>query len=141
MAPALLIEFAAAILLLLGGVHLLYTFRGRKLHPRDPALIAQMQSVSLVLTRDTTVWRAWIGFNASHSLAAIMFGLVYGYLAWFEAPMLFGSRFLLALGAIFLASVVVLARRYWFNIPWLGPSIEFASFVSACIWARGWPAL
>ena len=110
MGPMLLVECAAAIVLLLGSAHLLYTFHGSKLHPRDPALIAQMQSTTLVLTRETTVWRAWIGFNASHSLAAIMFGLVYGYLAWFQTPVLFGSNFLIALGAIFLAGPVLLAR-------------------------------
>jgi hypothetical protein len=31
-----LVAAGAAILLLLGLVHLLYTFRGQKLHPRDP---------------------------------------------------------------------------------------------------------
>jgi hypothetical protein len=55
----------AAILLLLGVIHLVYTFHGRMLHPRDPDLIARMKDVSLVLTRETTMWKAWIGFNAT----------------------------------------------------------------------------
>ena len=141
MHPAALILIAAALLLLLGGLHLLYTFHGSKLHPRDPNLIANMQQVTLVLTRDTTVWRAWIGFNASHSLAAILFGLVYAHLALFHPALLFGSRFLLALGTSFLVGFVVLAQRYWFKIPLLGTSIALASFVSGWIWSSLWPAL
>ncbi len=141
MGPNLLIAIAAAILLLLGSVHLLYTFAGSKLHPRNRDLIQQMQASSLVLTRDTTMWRAWIGFNASHSLGAILFGLVYGYLALFHAPMLFGAWFLLAVGAGILASFVLLAWRYWFRIPFLGAVLALASFVSGCAWAWLRPAL
>jgi hypothetical protein len=58
---------SAAVILLLGLLHLLYTFRGHKLHPRDPDLTARMMAVSPVITRETTMWRAWVGFNATHS--------------------------------------------------------------------------
>ncbi len=37
---SLLIAASAAIILLLGLVHLLYTFVGTRLHPRDASLIA-----------------------------------------------------------------------------------------------------
>ena len=110
----------AAILLLLGSVHLLYTFRGTKLHPRDPALRERMEAVSPGITRQTTMWKAWIGFNASHSASAMLFGLIYGHLAIAQAPMLFGSAFLLGLGAVFLAGFVVLGKKYWFSIPFRG---------------------
>jgi hypothetical protein len=76
-----MVVFSAAIALLLGSTHLVYTFFGSKLEPRDPTLQARMSEVSLVLARETTVWRAWIGFNASHSLGMILFGAVYAYLA------------------------------------------------------------
>ena len=65
----LLMLASAAIVFLLGVVHLVYTFHGPKLLPRDPALVASMKAVPLVLTAETTVWRAWIGFNTSHSMA------------------------------------------------------------------------
>ena len=42
---------------------------------------AAMEQGTLFITRETTVWRANLGFNASHSLGLITFGLVYGYLA------------------------------------------------------------
>ena len=38
-----------------------------------------------MITPQTTLWRAWIGFNASHSLAAILFGLAKLY--WFVTPL------------------------------------------------------
>lgn len=111
---------SAGIMLLLGTVHMLYTFRGNKLYPRDTHLERQMDQVSPVLTRRTTMWQCWIGFNASHSLGAMLFGLVYGYLALAHAQMLFASPFLLLLGAATLASYLLLARAYWFRVPLAG---------------------
>jgi hypothetical protein len=120
MLPSYFIAASAAIILLLGLVHLLYTFVGPKLHPRDAALMARMQEVSPVLTRETSMWRAWIGFNASHAFGAILFGLVYGYLALRHADFFFQSWFLLATGLAMLAGYVVLGRLYWFSIPFRG---------------------
>lgn len=118
--PAWLIAASAAIMLLLGSVHLLYTWYGVRLHPRDQALTAQMKAVSPVLTRRTTMWRAWIGFNASHSYGAMLFGLVYGYLALAHPAFLFASVFLLGLGLAMLAAYLVTAKLYWFHIPLRG---------------------
>lgn len=109
---------SAGIILLLGCIHLLYTFRGNRLHPRDPALMAAMQTESPVLTRKTTMWRAWVGFNASHSYGAMLFGLVYGDLALFHIAMFAASTFLLMLGMVLLVAYSVLGRLYWFSVPY-----------------------
>ena len=132
----LLMATSAAIILALGTLHLLYTFRGPKLTPRDPALRESMMRDSPVLTRDTTMWKAWVGFNASHSMGAILFGLVYGYLALFEPQLLFSSRFLLLVGFLMLGGLAVLGRLYWFRIPFTGISIALACYV-ACV-ALAW---
>jgi len=108
LAPAL-VAASAAIILLPGLIHPLHTFRGRKLHPRDAALETAMREVSPVLTRETTMWRAWVGFNASHSYGAIFFGLVYGYLALAHGALLFASPYLLGVGLLLLGGYVVLA--------------------------------
>jgi hypothetical protein len=110
----------AAIILLLGLVHLLYTFTGRKLHPRDDVLKLRMQEVSPVISRETTMWRTWIGFNASHSFGAILFGWVYGYLALAHPRFFFESYFLLLTGIVVLAGYVVLGRLYFFSVPFRG---------------------
>lgn len=82
---------SAAVILLLGLVHLLYTFRGPMLHPRDPDLTARMMAVSPLITRETTMWRVWVGINATHSFGLILFGALYGYLAIRHSASLFHS--------------------------------------------------
>jgi hypothetical protein len=129
-AQALMIV-CAAIVSLLGTLHLIYTFSGSKLLPRDPDVIAGMQRVCLVITRETTVWRAWIGFNASHSFGAILFGLVFGYLAAAAPDVLFGSMFLTAVGFAMLAGLVVLAKLYWFSVPFAGVALATACYVAS----------
>lgn len=118
--PPWLLASSAAIILLLGLVHLLYTFSGSNLLPRDRELQRRMQEVTPVLTRQTTMWKAWVGFNASHGFGAILFGAVYGYLSLVHSAFLFQSAFLLLLGLLFLFGYVFLGKRYWFSIPFRG---------------------
>ncbi|HTR85010.1 MAG TPA: hypothetical protein VMI56_11065 [Reyranella sp.] len=114
---SLLVTASATIGLLLGGLHLLYTFQGDKLQPRDPAVREAMERTPPRITRQTTLWRAWVGFNASHSLGLILFGLIYGYLALAAPALLFGSIFLRVLGLAALLAYVALARLYFFKVP------------------------
>lgn len=120
MLPSYFIAASAAIVLLLGTAHLIYTFSGSKLHPRDTALKARMQEVSPVITRETTMWRTWIGFNASHSFGALLFGAIYAYLPLVHGDFFFKSGFLVTLGLVTLAGYVVLGRLYWFSVPFRG---------------------
>jgi len=122
---------SAALILALGLIHLLYTFHGEKLTPRDPMLQAAMRVVSPVLTRETTMWKTWVGFNASHSLGAILFGLVYGYLALAHGAFLFASPFLLAVGLSALSSYAALGYRYWFSVPFRGICLALGCYVAA----------
>lgn len=116
----------------LGALHLLFTFHGVRLHPRDPALRQAMERVHPVITRQTTMWRANKGFNATHSLGIVSFGLVYGYLALWRFEVLGGSGFLLGLGAVVLAAYGVLARRYFFSVPFRGVALALL------LYAGGW---
>lgn len=108
---------SAVVIAALGALHLLYTFHGRKLTPRDRALQAAMASVPPVLTRETTMWKAWVGFNASHRMGALLFGLVYAWFALTNPAQLFTSWFLLAVGFAMLAGLAALGRAYWFSVP------------------------
>ena len=126
---------SAAIILALGLIHLAYTFYGRRFNPLDPSLEAAMRRVSPVLTRETTMWKAWVGFNASHSMGAMLFGLIYGYLALSHPEILFRSHYLLGLGLMMLGGLAVLARRYWFRIPFVGICAATGSFVAAIAFA------
>ena len=115
-----LVAGSALIVLLMGLLHLRYTFHGTKLHPRDPQLIAAMRQVPTGISRRMTMWNAWVGFNASHSFGAILFGAVYGYLAAAQGEFLFRSGFLLGLGLAVLLAYALVARVYWFSGPLRG---------------------
>jgi hypothetical protein len=127
---------SAAIMFALGLAHLVYTFSGPKLTPRDPSLIVSMSATSLVLTRETTMWKAWIGFNASHSMGAILFGLVYGYLAIARQDVLFTSPFLIVVGLGMLGGFVLLAKLYWFSIPFGSLCVSLACYVGSVVASR-----
>jgi hypothetical protein len=102
---------SASIVFTLGVVHLVYTFWGPMLIPRDPALRISMSQISPVITKETTMWRCWVGFNASHSMGLILFGSVFGYLALAHGRLLFQSPFLLVVGLAMLG--VVLCKLYF----------------------------
>lgn len=124
---------AAAIIGVLGALHLLYTFHGVKLHPRDPRVQRRMQQTAMVITPDTSMWRAWIGFNTSHSLCALLFALVYGYLALAQPTLLFDAPFLLAVALGLLATLLWVAWRYWFRIPFYGIALALVCCAAATL--------
>jgi hypothetical protein len=128
-----LLAGSAAIAFLLGLLHLLYTFHGSKLWPRDAELRERMSNISPIITRETTMWKAWVGFNASHSFGAILFGVIYGYLALMHPEFLFDSLFLLAVGLVLLGGYAFLARRYWFSVPLRGILLSLALYALALI--------
>ena len=128
-----LMTLSALVILMLGVLHLIYTFRGAKLMPRDPALQARMDEVHPVITRRTTMWRAWVGFNASHSMGAILFGLVYGFLANAYPELLFASPFLLAVGLAMLGGLAILGKLYWFRVPFAGIVISLVCYVASIV--------
>ena len=133
MAATLLMVASAAIFLVLGTLHLIYTFFSSKLTPRDPALQRSMGEISPVLTNETTIWRCWIGFNASHSLGAMLYGLIYGFLAIAHRSLLFSSPYLLVVGLIMVAGFFALAKAFWFSIPFVGTGISLACYVASII--------
>jgi hypothetical protein len=133
MLPQSLIVAGALIFGLLGTLHLAYTFFTGKFSPRDAATEAAMKLTHPRLTRRTTLWKAWVGFNASHSLGAMLFAAVYLLLAlahmdWLrEAP---GLVWLAAAGAL---AYLALAVRYWFRTPLIGIALASACFFAAAI--------
>src|SRR5258706_4052977 len=130
-AARMLILAGAAILGVLGSLPLAYTCFGDKLLPRDAAVIDAMKATTLVITRQTTVWEAWIGFNASHSLGAILFAAVYILLAAQHWQVLARSPALLLVGVATTLSYLWLPQAYWFRGPFTGIAIAAACFIAA----------
>jgi hypothetical protein len=132
----ILMVLSASIVFTLGVVHLIYTFWGLNLIPRDRALQISMSQVSPVISRETTMWRCWVGFNASHSMGLILFGLVFGFLALVHDQVLFQSRFLMVVGLAVLAGLVVLCKLYFFRVPLAGVGIALACYVASMVLSR-----
>jgi hypothetical protein len=126
-----------AIFAILGALHALYTFldekRPRRLVPDDPKVIEAMAASGVRLSRGgTTMWRAWVGFNYSHSLGAVMFGaacILLGVTLKIYSP----PRAFLFVPVAIATLYVLLAVRYWFRIPVIGTAIATFCFVAAWV--------
>ena len=136
LAAKILMFLSASIVFTLGVVHLVYTFRGPMLTPRDPALQISMSQIAPVITNETTMWRWWVGFNASYSMALILFGLIFCFLALAHGQLLFQSPFLLVVGLATLGGFVVLCKVYFFSVPFTGISISLACYVASIALSR-----
>jgi len=136
LAAKILMVFSASIILTLGVIHLVYTFWGPKLTPREPALQVSMSQTSPVIARETTMWRCWVGFNVSHSMGLILFGLVFGFLAVAHSQLLFQSTFLLVVGLAMLAGLVALCRIYFFSVPFAAVSVSMACYIAGMAVSR-----
>jgi hypothetical protein len=133
MAPQILIILGASVVGLLGSIHLAYTFFTNKFDARDPAASAAMKAASPILTRRTTLWRAWIGFNASHALGLLLFAGTYLILAIGHMSVLRDSTALTWLPVAACAAYLALARRYWFLNPAVGIGIAGTCFLAAAL--------
>ena len=138
MAAKILMVLSAGIVFMLGVAHLAYTFWGPNLTPRDPALQISMSQVAPVITNETTMWRCWVGFNASHSMGLILFGLIFGFLGLAHSELLFQSPFLLVVGLAMLVGFVLLSKAYFFSAPLAGVSISLACYVASVALSRFW---
>lgn len=135
MISRILISACAGITLFFGIVHLAYTFFTDKLTPVDGQLETAMKHVAVRISSETTMWKTWVGFNVSHSMGLMLFGLIYGYLAVCRWEVLQRSYFLAGLGLLVLVVYAVLARVFWFSDPliWVSAAtlVYVAGFVSA----------
>jgi hypothetical protein len=123
----------AAIFLILGTIHLLYTFFTGKFDARNKEVMTGMKNSSPVLTKETTMWKAWVGFNASHSAGAIFFGLINILLAFQYFPLIHDSVSLHLLNIITSVFYLWLGKKYWFKIPFTGILISTGCFIAAAI--------
>jgi len=133
-AGALLYAAGGAIFCVLGALHAVYMLmdlrRPRRLVPRDPALIAAMVGSRVRLSGEATdMWRAWIGFNLSHSLGALLFGAM--AIAW---PVVAAGHDLLDwLPAAVAALYLTIGLRFWFSVPNAGIAAATLAFAAAAL--------
>jgi len=129
MMPKIFILIASSIFLILGTMHLIYTFFTNKFLARDRETTQKMKETSPILTKETTVWDAWIGFNASHSAGAIFIGLINILLVTQHFEVYQNSFNILLLDICAAIFYLFLAKRYWFKIPLIGILIATSCFI------------
>ena len=119
--------------IVLGAIHIIYTLMDirvpRKLTPYDDSVRVSMQKSTLALTKQTTMWRAWVDFNISHGIGVLFFGLIYLTLALSDFTLLSKVTLLPYLAFAVSVSYLVLSVKYWFHIPAIGSGIGAACFL------------
>lgn len=133
MVSQVLFLVGASIFGLLGFVHLIYTFFTDKFNPHNSDVAQAMKGTSLNITKETTIWRAWVGFNASHSLGAILFAAIYIPLAFSHIQFINNNSWFAVLPSIIGFSYLLLAKNYWFRIPFFGILLSTICFVGAFV--------
>src|SRR5215467_12232458 len=76
---AVLLILGGSISCVLGGLHAIYTLLDlrdpRWLVPVDPSVARAMANSTVRISGGgTDMWRAWVGFNFTHSLGILLFG-------------------------------------------------------------------
>jgi len=129
----ILLVIGASIFGILGTVHLLYTFFTNKFEAHDSTVTEAMKGTSPILTKQTSVWNAWIGFNASHSLGAMLVAAFYIPLTTFYFYVIQQSVWFSSLPVLIGLSYLILAKKYWFKIPFLSVLISTICFAGAAV--------
>jgi hypothetical protein len=121
----------ASIFLFLGSLHLYYTFFTNKFSTKNKNAEIEMKNTHPLLTKDTTIWKAWIGFNASHSSGVIFIGLINIILVLQYFPVIQNSVLLHLLNIITTVFYCWLGKKYWFRIPFTGILVSAFCFLAA----------
>jgi hypothetical protein len=87
-----------------------------------------MMETGLKIHPTANLWRARLGFNFSHSLGAVVFGVMVLELALDDFTIIATNALLLWLPVVFSGALVVLAWRYWFIYPLMGTAMGFVCF-------------
>jgi hypothetical protein len=122
---------------LLGIAHALATpltpDETKGLSPRDPAYRQGMSEQTLLLTRRTNLWLTWVGFNLSHSLGAVLFGVVVLLIGRSAEAFRAGAPAFVPLAVVVSGIYLAIGLRYWFRTPIAGIVVSNVCFVAS--WA------
>lgn len=83
--------------------------------------------------RSSDFQRAWVGFNASHSSGAMLVAGIYIPLTASYFNVIQGSVWFSTLPVLIGISYLILAKKYWFNIPFIGIHISTLCFSIAAV--------
>lgn len=129
----ILIIVGVIIFGVLGTIHLVYTFFTNKFDALDANVTKAMKNTSPILTKETTMWDAWIGFNASHSFGAMLVAAFYIPLVLTNMQVIRETAWFSILPVVVGVLYLALAKRYWFKIPYIGILVSTACFIGAAV--------
>jgi hypothetical protein len=121
--------------ILLGVAHALATplapDERKGLSPADRELADAMGRSALLLTRRTDVWNAWVGFNLSHSLGAVLFGVVVLLAGRSQRVFDAEAAVFVPLALVVSLAYLALGVRYWFRTPIAGVALSVLLFAAS----------
>jgi hypothetical protein len=132
---ATLLILGGGVFGVLGALHAIYTVldlrNPRRLVPADPSVAQAMANSAVRLSGGgTDMWRAWIGFNFTHSIGVLLFAAL---AIWAGARI---NRLpvgimpaLTLIGCVYL----VVALRYFYRSPAIGIAIGTGCFAAAWV--------
>ena len=128
---------AAAPFLILGTAHALATpltkSQRKGLSFREPTLAEAMEGSSVLLTRRTNVWLAWVGFNLSHSLGVLILGAFVVAIGVSPARFARDAVVFQPLAVAAAAAYLLIGLKYWFRTPIAGCALSLSLFAAS--WA------
>jgi hypothetical protein len=133
---AILLILGGAVFGVLGALHAIYTLldvrNPRRLVPVDLSVAQAMANSAVRVSRGgTDMWRAWIGFNFSHSLGVLLVGALAVWAGSRAEALPIGiiMPVLTLIGCVYL----ILALLYWFRTPAIGVAISTSCFAAAWV--------
>ncbi len=122
--------------LLLGILHVWHTPQrpddGKRLAPADPGVADSMARSRLLLTRGTDVWRAWVGFNLSHSLGLFLLALTVVLAGRTAGSFEYNAEVFIPLAIVVSLAYLGLSLHYWFRAPSI--LVGVATFLFSLAW-------
>jgi hypothetical protein len=121
----------------MGTGHMLLTLRDvwkpRAFTPTDESVRLAMQGAQLRFNRRLNLWEAWLGFNLSHSMGAMMFGGALLFAAQFHLDAFLESTVLQTVAVLIPILYLVVGIRFWFWGPVLGVSVVLLCILGALL--------
>jgi hypothetical protein len=132
---SLLLMVGGSIFVLMGCIHgvvaLIDVFQPTQFTPMDDSVRLAMKSTRVrFLTARANVWDSWLGFNISHSLGMLIFGVAAIYLAVITKQITVAKMVLVfptAIGTIYF----ILSLGFWFYAPAVGSLAATICFLAA----------
>lgn len=127
--------------LLLGTVHIAWTLGDlrspTRFRPVDETVLAAMQAERLAAFASApgvrSLWQSWLGFNLSHGLGLLLFGVVPLAIALQDYDLVDEITVIRPLTLVIPLVYLVLAWRFWFVGPAAATTAGFACFAASAL--------